>query len=118
MNLKSLWELNGAWLFEKSCIRSALAENILIGDLWCGSKICRTSLCSLYMYGIIYLHCQVVMGTYPGLKPPMISGIDLVGTIDSTTSTKFKVHIIRNCKKGLLLVIYFILQKLRLVKKY
>ena len=40
------------------------------------------------------------MGTYPGLKPPMISGIDLVGTIDSTTSTKFKVHMrMRNCKK-------------------
>ena len=47
------------------------------------------------------------MGTYPGLKPPMISGIDLVGTIDSTTSTKFKVHM-RNCKK-ILLIMYIIL---------
>ena len=34
---------------------------------------------------------QVVMGVYPGLKPPMISGIDLVGTIESTTSNSFKV---------------------------
>ena len=31
------------------------------------------------------------MGVYPGLKPPMISGIDLVGTIESTTSNAFKV---------------------------
>ena len=31
------------------------------------------------------------MGVYPGLKPPMISGIDLVGTIESTTSNSFKV---------------------------
>ena len=34
---------------------------------------------------------QVVMGVYPGLKPPMISGIDLVGTVESTTSNAFKV---------------------------
>ena len=34
---------------------------------------------------------QVVMGVYPGLKPPMISGIDLVGTVESTNSNSFKV---------------------------
>ena len=31
------------------------------------------------------------MGVYPGLKPPMISGIDVVGTVESTTSNAFKV---------------------------
>ena len=31
------------------------------------------------------------MGVYPGLKPPMISGIDLVGTVESTTSNAFQV---------------------------
>ena len=35
---------------------------------------------------------QVVMGVYPGLKPPMISGIDVVGIVESTTSNAFKVQ--------------------------
>ena len=34
---------------------------------------------------------QVVLGTYPGLRPPMIPGIDLVGSIEQTLSDKFKV---------------------------
>merc|ERR1712141_683778 len=37
-----------------------------------------------------YKDALVVMGVYPGLKPPMISGIDLVGTVESTTSNAFK----------------------------
>ena len=38
------------------------------------------------------------MGVYPGLKPPMISGIDLVGTVESTTSNAFKVGMqVRPC---------------------
>jgi hypothetical protein len=34
---------------------------------------------------------QVVMGAYPGLKPPMVAGIDLVGTVEETSSGSFKV---------------------------
>ena len=38
-----------------------------------------------------YKDALVVLGTYPGLKPPMIPGIDLVGTIENSESNDFKV---------------------------
>jgi len=38
-----------------------------------------------------YKDALVVLGTYPGLKPPMIPGIDLVGSIEQTSSDLFKV---------------------------
>ena len=37
-----------------------------------------------------YKDALVVLGTYPGLKPPMVPGIDLVGTIESSESGKFQ----------------------------
>ena len=37
-----------------------------------------------------YKDALVVLGTYPGLKPPMVPGIDLVGTIESSESENFK----------------------------
>ena len=40
-----------------------------------------------------YKDALVVSGTYPGLKPPMIPGIDLVGTIEESASPNFKVEI-------------------------
>jgi len=38
-----------------------------------------------------YKDALVVTGKYPGLKPPMVGGIDLVGKVVETKSTNFKV---------------------------
>ena len=43
-----------------------------------------------------YKDALVVLGTYPGLKPPMIPGIDLVGTIENSESNDFKVSSCQN----------------------
>ena len=42
-------------------------------------------------HSFVYSFYQVALGAYPGLRPPMIPGIDLVGSIEQTSSDNFTV---------------------------
>lgn len=83
-------------LITKAKKAPATLESLSTGELPSESTVKQSpgncdTLVNVKFSNLNYKDALVVMGTYPGLKPPMIPGIDLVGTIEQTSCENLTV---------------------------